>query len=155
MAILLKEIDRDNFSPCIKLDVGSGQKDFVASNAVSIAQSKVYPHMVPLAVYSDDKLVGFVMYGRDPETLQYWIVRLMIDAENQGRGLGRAAAVALIDLLKQKENCDQIFLCVVPENTVAQKLYLSIGFEPTGAVEDGEIVMRLSLANNFDPISEI
>jgi len=97
MTISLKPIDRDNFRECIGLDVYPEQKEFVGSNVVSIAESKVYPHRVPLAMYNDDELVGFVMHGRDPEKLRHWIVRLMIDRAFQGRGFGRAAALALID----------------------------------------------------------
>jgi diamine N-acetyltransferase len=77
MTISLKPVDRDNFRKCIGLDVYPEQKEFVGSNVVSIAESKVYPHRVPLAVYNDDELVGFVMHGRDPEKFRHWIVRLM------------------------------------------------------------------------------
>ena len=101
MTISLRPIDKDNFRPCIELDVNPEQREFVASNVVSIAESKVYPHRVPLGVYNDDELVGFVMYSRDPVKLRYWIVRLMIDRAFQGRGFGRAAVLALIDLMKQ------------------------------------------------------
>jgi diamine N-acetyltransferase len=148
MTISLKPIDRDNFRECIGLDVYPEQKEFVGSNVVSIAESKVYPHRVPLAVYNNDELVGFVMHGRDPEKFRHWIVRLMIDRAFQGRGFGRAAALALIDLMKHLDGCDEIFLCVVPENTFAQKLYSGLGFERTGEIHEGEIVMRLSLANS-------
>lgn len=150
MAVVLREIDKDNFAECIKLEVAPEQKDFVASNVVSIAQSKVYSHMVPMAVYNDDVMVGFVMYGCDPDTLQYWVIRLMIETRRQREGLGRAAMLELIKLLRKKENCDQISLSLVPENTGAQSLYSSLGFERTGEIDEGEIVMRLSFANNED-----
>lgn len=146
MTISLRPVDKDNFRECIGLDVNPEQKEFVASNVVSIAESKVYPHRVPLGVYNDDELVGFVMYGRDPEKRRGWIVRLMVDSAFQGRGFGRAATLALIDLMKHLDGCDEISLCFVPENTVAEKLYLSLGFKRTGEVEDGEIVMSLLLA---------
>jgi len=155
MTITLRPVDKDNFRQCIGLDVNPEQRDFVASNVVSIAESKVYPQMVPLAVYNDDELVGFVMHSRSQETLRYWIVRLMIDARWQGKGYGKAATRALIDLMKQLNGCDEMFLCVVPENTSAQKLYSGLGFERTGEIDEGEIVMRLSLANNADRKSQI
>lgn len=154
MTISLRPIDKDNFRECIGLDVKPDQKGFVASNVGSIAQSKVYPQMVPLAVYNDAELVGFVMYSRDSEKLRYWIVRLMIDARWQGKGFGKAATLVLIDLMKGLEDCSEIFLCVVLENTSAQKLYSSLGFERTGEIDEGEIVMRLSLANNANPKSK-
>jgi diamine N-acetyltransferase len=155
MTIALRPVDKDNFRQCIGLDVYPEQSDFVGSNVVSIAESKVYPHRVPLGVYNDDELVGFVMYSRSRKTLRYWIVRLMIDARWQGKGYGKAATRALIDLMKGCADCSEIFLCVVPENTFAQKLYSDLGFERTGEIDEGEIVMRLSLANNANPKSEI
>jgi RimJ/RimL family protein N-acetyltransferase len=33
----------------------------------------------------------------------------------------------------------------VPGNTVAERLYLSLGFQPTGEIKDGEIVVRREL----------
>lgn len=155
MAVILREIDKDNFAECVKLEVAPEQKNFVASNVASIAQSKVYQHMVPMAVYNDNAMVGFVMYGCHPETLQYWVIRLMIDARWQGKGLGRAAMLDLIKLLRKNYNCDQISLSFVPENTGAESLYSSIGFERTGEIDEGEVVMRLSFANNEDQVSQI
>jgi diamine N-acetyltransferase len=60
--IKLKDIDADNFWEVIKLSVAEHQKGFVATNTLSIAQSKVQLECIPLAVYEDETLVGFVMY---------------------------------------------------------------------------------------------
>ena len=60
--ILFKEITKDNFWDCIELSVLNEQVDFVTSNAVSIAQSKIQPECIPLAVYDDEVMVGFVLY---------------------------------------------------------------------------------------------
>jgi RimJ/RimL family protein N-acetyltransferase len=57
--------------------------------------------------------------------------------------------------MKHLDGCDEIFLCVVPENTSAQKLYSGLGFERTGEIHEGEIVMRLSLANSANPKSKV
>ena len=70
MTISLRPVDRDNFRECIGLDVNPEQREFVGSNVVSIAESKVYPQRIPLAVYNDDEMVGFVMHSRDPEKLR-------------------------------------------------------------------------------------
>lgn len=34
---------------------------------MSIAQAKIYPTANPLAVYHKDEMVGFVMFGFDPD----------------------------------------------------------------------------------------
>ncbi|MCX5977532.1 MAG: hypothetical protein NTV33_12100 [Coprothermobacterota bacterium] len=43
------------------------QKGFVADNVFSIAEAKVHSTFVPLAIYADQSLVGFTMYGFDPD----------------------------------------------------------------------------------------
>ncbi len=143
MAVTLRKIDDKNFWAVIKLDVGEGQESFVAPNVRSIAECVVYPYLFPNAIYSDDELVGFALYGRDPESLGYWIVRLMIDAAHQGKGFGKAATHALIDKMKNLPKCSEIFLSFVPDNSEAEHLYRMVGFEPTGETDDsGEIIMR-------------
>ncbi len=89
--ITLKEITRDNFWDCISLEVVPEQVDFVTSNAVSIAQSKVQPECIPMAVYDDDLMVGFVMYCIDEDDSEFWIYRMMIDKNHQSKGYGKKA----------------------------------------------------------------
>ncbi len=145
MNILLKEINEENFRQCTKLTVADGQEHFVASNVYSIAESKIYSYLTPLAVNNGENLVGFAMYGRDPKDKTYWIMRLMIDAQFQGNGFGKAAILALIERIKQLPEGHEIFLSYVPANIYAEKLYRSIGFERTGKTDDdGEIIMRFS-----------
>lgn len=145
MSVTLRPVDENNYRRVIALDVDPGQERFVARNVNSIAESKVYPYLIPAAVYSDDELVGFALYGRDPETGKYWIVRLMVDAAHQGKGYGRAAVLALIEEIQALPECGEIYLSLVPGNEAAEGLYQNVGFERTGEVEDGEVVMRYSL----------
>lgn len=143
MAVELRNINDKNFWQVIKLNVSEGQQNFVAPNVRSIAECVVYPYLVPNAIYAGEDLVGFALYGRDPGTGTYWIVRLMIDVEHQGKGLGKAATYALIDKMKALSECGEIFLSFVPVNIGAETLYRKVGFEPTGETDDsGEIIMR-------------
>jgi diamine N-acetyltransferase len=146
MAITLRPITRDNISQCIRLGTTEEQKNFVAPNVRSIAEAYVEPSFVPLAIYADDTLVGFVMYGRDPQTGFDWVIRLMIDAQHQGKGYGRAAMHEVLTRIRQQPDCKEIRISYEPANTVAEQLYRSIGFEPTGEIEDGEVVARLAVA---------
>ncbi len=63
MTMTLREITRENWLQCVRLKVAPEQEPFVAPNGVSLAQSKYEPEWVPLALYDDDEMVGFVMYG--------------------------------------------------------------------------------------------
>ena len=75
-------------------------------------------------------MVGFLMYGRDPEDGRYWIIRLMVDHNHQGKGYGRAALRQAIDLIRSKPDCsDDLSIGFKPDNKVAETLYTSLGFE--------------------------
>jgi diamine N-acetyltransferase len=143
MALQLCKISRDNLFECIGLNTSEDQKEFVASNVFSIAQAYVEPTWVPLAIYADDTMVGFVMHGREAETGFDWIIRLMIDARYQGRGYGRATMLDLLSTLKQSPDSKGIKISYSPENRTAERLYAQLGFRPTGQIEDGEIVAQL------------
>ena len=149
MSVSLREIDTGNFWQCLRLKIADGQEKFVAGNAISIAESKIYSYLTPLTVYSDDEIIGFVMYGRDPETGNFWLVRLMIDAKHQGKGYGKSATRAVIETLNEDFGCQEVFLSFVPENVGAEKLYSDLGFERTGETDDdGEIIMRFKSTHN-------
>lgn len=141
--ILLKEITRDNFWDCINLAVTKEQEDFVTSNAVSIAQSKVQPECIPLAVYHNDEIVGFVMYCIDEDDGEYWIYRMMIDKNYQSKGYGRETLKKLLETIKQDKNHNKIFLGVHIESKSAVKLYKGFDFEFNSQIFGSEHIMKL------------
>jgi len=145
MTITLQNITRDNWRACIKLTTTEAQTHFVASNVASIAQAYVEPSFVPLAIYNDDTMVGFAMIGRDDETGVDWIIRFMIDQTMQGKGYGRAAMQVLLARIRQQPDCREVRLSYEPDNIVAERLYESLGFRPTGEIEHGEVVARLAI----------
>jgi diamine N-acetyltransferase len=147
MSVELVAVSIENFDETLRLSVADDQLKFVATNAVSVAQSKFYPTLHTDTVYADGNAVGFVMYGFDPDEDRYYLVRLMIDQRYQGNGYGKSATEAVIRRLRDIKDCDAIYLSYVPANKGAAKLYRSIGFEETGETdkESGEIVMKYDL----------
>ncbi|MCK6206459.1 GNAT family N-acetyltransferase [Bacillus infantis] len=141
--VSLKEIDRHNFFDVIDLKVAEEQKSFVATNLFSLAQAKAFPECNCLAIYHEEKLVGFTMYCIDFDDKEYWIYRLMIDAKYQSKGYGKAAMEKLIELIKEDKDHQVIYLSFEPENDRAKEMYEKLGFEADGRVIDGEIVYRL------------
>ncbi len=146
----LREINQDNWKQAIRLDVAPEQKRFVASNLYSIAEAIFNPTFAPLAIYDEaastskaETMVGFLMYGTNTDNDELWILRLMVDQQYQGRGYGRAAMEEIIHRLKAEPDCQEIFTSYEPDNDVAAKLYRSLGFEDTGRIEDGELVVCL------------
>src|SRR5690554_138408 len=148
MSIRFEDVTRDNFMACIRLQPREDQRHFVAPNAVSLAESKFYPELVPQAIYARDTLVGFLMWAPeepDDEPGTIWLVRLMIDARYQGNGYGGAAMEAFIAQARANPQAAQILLSVEPDNAGAEALYTGVGFQRTGAIQEGEVVVRLAL----------
>lgn len=155
MNVSLREITPENFKECIDLKVADEQSSFVASNLMSIAQSKIFPSRNPVAVYAGDEMVGFAMFGFDADDGRFYLGRLMIAAAHQGKGYGKAAVLAVIETLRENPDCREIYLSFVPENINAERLYEKIGFERTGELNGDEIVMRYKIETNANPQSEI
>lgn len=145
MMVELREITRDNWKDCVRLKVAEDQQGFVASNAVSLAQSKYEPDYVPTGVYDGEKMVGFIMYAPgDHNGEKCWFIdRLMVGKDYQHKGYGRAAMQNLLAHLKAQPGYAAIYISFVPENEPAKNLYASLGFQDTGEIDDGEIVYRL------------
>jgi diamine N-acetyltransferase len=154
MNVTLREVTPENFKECVNLKVADTQASFVASNVMSLAYSRFYPTVTPMAVYAGDEMVGFVLFGLDPDDDRYYLIRLMIDERHQGRGYGKAAVERVIEKMRENPECRELYLSFVPENTGAEALYKSVGFERTGEIAEGEIVMRYDMtkeANNGRP----
>lgn len=127
------ELDSENWYDCCNLEVAENQKKYMEPNAVSIAQSKFEPSLKPYAIYSDDKVAGFLMYNSVPEELDgYWIYRIMVDQAYQGKGIGKAASKLMIDKMAESLQAKKIVVGYHPENTGAHKLYASLGFVDNG-----------------------
>ncbi|NMD68654.1 GNAT family N-acetyltransferase [Bacillus sp. DNRA2] len=141
--INLKEIDSRNFYQCILLKSEQSNQhtlfeENVASNAFSIAQSKVEPEWETKAIYNEeDEIIGFAMYGLSPILNIFFISRLMIDYKFQGNGYGRLALLKIIEEVR-KSHREAIYTSFVPTNEKAKNLYTSLGFTDTGrSVEFG------------------
>ncbi len=141
--IIFKEVNKENFWDCIELSVTQEQVDFVTSNAISIAQSKVQTECIPLAVYDNEIMIGFIMYCIDEDDSEYWIYRMMIDKNYQSKGYGKKALEKLLKIIKQDKTHNKIFLGVHKESTYAVKLYKSFGFNFNGQVFGNEHIMLL------------
>jgi diamine N-acetyltransferase len=145
MDITLRPVTRQAFDRVIDLKTTPEQEAFVASNLYSLAESAIEPDWTPLAICAGEKVVGFAMYGQEADAGRWWIIRFMIGAEHQGKGYGAAALSKLIALMTERHAPREIFLGYEPGNGVAERLYARFGFEPTGEMEEGEIIARLEV----------
>lgn len=130
-----REIDRSNYWDCMLLTVDNGQEGFVADNKRSLVEAAYEDGLYTLGIYHEETMVGFILYDYD-ETFPGWSMsRFMIGKQFQGKGYGKQAALAFIDYFKKRHSADKLYISVSLENTVARKLYASIGFEERKEVE--------------------
>ncbi|MGE7908715.1 GNAT family N-acetyltransferase [Lysinibacillus xylanilyticus] len=144
--ISLRSIDQSNWEACIQLKPKQEQGGFIASNLYSIAESKFLPHMKIKAIYFEEILIGFAMYGIDSDDGNYWVYRFMIDEQFQGRGHGKSAMKLIIeDIQSRDDRTDVIWLGYQPDNEQARKLYASVGFKESGMAPWGEMLAKYSV----------
>ncbi len=151
-SVTLREITADTVRAVTELSVAKGQDKFVAPNAVSLAQALFTPNAWYRAIYLGEEMTGFVMLEDEsllspsPPQPEVGVWRFMVDARFQRRGIGRAALLQVIEHVRGKGLFTSLQLSYVPGPGCAEPFYLSLGFRPTGRVDNGEIVLELPLA---------
>lgn len=152
MQVSLREITAETVRAVIKLSVAESQTGFVASNAISLAQALFAPEAWYRAIYRDEELVGFVMLADEsllsppPAAPNISVWRFMIDEKFQGQGIGRAALLLVIEHARSKGIFKTLELSYVPGPACPEPFYLGIGFQHTGRVDEGEIILDFQLA---------
>ena len=159
--IRLEKINGKNVWYALKLKVSDEQKNFVASNEISIIEAYIAitgnGYAFPFVIYDDAVPVGFLMIGfsvydcwEDAPKIakgNYNLWRLMIDKNYQGKGYGRKAIELALDFIKTFP-CGKAKYCWIsyePENSAARKLYSSFGFVETGEKDGEELIAILDL----------
>ena len=153
--IRFEEITNKNIWKVCMLEPFEEQKDFVAENIQSLAEAYATRNegnnVMPMAVYSDDDLIGFVMIGKgtvgnenesDLIKENYSLWRLMIDKKYQGKGLGKQTIDAVMALIRTFPfgEAKKVWLSYEPENTRARDIYRKYGFVENGEMCGNEIV---------------
>ena len=135
--IELKKVTKDNLDDILNLQLSEHQKKFVSSTAYSLAQAYVYYETAfPFAIYADDILVGFIMFGFYETRDQYTLWKFLIDKRFQNMGYGRAALEQGLAYIKETFAPKEIYTGVSLGNEAAKRLYISLGFRQTGLIED-------------------
>ena len=150
----MREITRENWRATLSLAVHPEQQRFIADYApiaaIALAKAYIRPDglvWLPYAIYAAEELVGLIELAYEPNSRdQYWVYHFFIDHVQQGKGYGKAAFQAFIrQIREQHQHCRQLNLTVHPENSRAQQLYTSLGFQPDGRELSGEPVYSLSI----------
>ena len=113
-------------------------EEFVASNALSIVQSVYEDGWIIKAIEHDGELIGFTMFGWNEEEGFYELCRIMIDRTMQNKGYGTQAIQLILDEMKARFGCKEVYLSTDPENAVGIHVYEKIGFQPEDSSDSDE-----------------
>lgn len=138
----LKRITEENFIDAFNLKLAPGQERFVSHPIRSLAQAYVYREQCqPLGIYTDGRMVGYVMVIYDYDVPEYDIWHMMIDESEQGHGCGSAALDRVLDYIRTKPfgPSNRVALTCSKNNLIARRLYESKGFRTTGVEDEDEM----------------
>ena len=144
----LRKITEDNFIDAFNLKLAPGQEKYVSHPIRSLAQAYVYREQCQaFGIYAEEKMIGYVMVIYDYDVPEYDIWHMMIDESAQGQGYGNDALDRVIDYIRMKPfgDTDRVALTCNKNNPIARKLYESKGFSATGAEDEDEIELVMTV----------
>jgi diamine N-acetyltransferase len=152
---------RDIVSPADRaavmgLRLGPGQDQYLNSMEEIFEEAdeeqRAMPH--PWAVHDAETgaLVGFAMISDNiPEPMDddlvgpYFLWKLLIDHQHQGRGYGAATLDAVAGYVATRPGADVLYTSCSDGPGSPRGFYLGYGFTDTGRVLDGENVLEIGL----------
>lgn len=146
--IELRKVTPENWRDVANLELEPSQTDYVAPNSYSLAEAAYRTQCIPRAIYSDDIVVGFIMYTPlEPfdNPTEFEVFRFMVDRQYQNQGIGRSALTLALDEIKQTPNLEVIWIGYSPSNPVAKDFYTSFGFVEDLLDDSGEMKAKIVL----------
>ena len=141
--IYFKPVDESNEHLVRKITLKSDQRNFIETVDDCLAEAEEYKQWQPVAIYHNDDVVGFAMYGSFGPNRYTWIDRIMIDEKYQGQGFGKEAMKGLIKKVSEEYKVDVLYLSIIEENKVAERLYKQIGFKYINKKDpNGELIFE-------------
>jgi len=149
VAFSVRPVDASNLDAVMKLEVAAGQRRFVATVPVSLAQVAYEPAGRAVAMFDGDDAVGMMLLydarlDKDKPDGQLYVWRLLVDARHQGRGYGRLAVAWVIDEARRL-GFKTVGLSHVDLPGGPAGFYAKLGFAYTGEVDDSELKMVFKL----------
>ena len=78
----------------------------------------------------------------------------MIAESHQGKGYARRAMELLIEHVRGRPMAEELVLSYVPGDGNPEGFYRGLGFEPTGELLEGEVVMSLRVSHHSGRTAE-
>ena len=131
------------------LSLKPGQEQFLAPVSYGIAATVIDPQTSWQRVVLDgDDVVGFVSANFDLEATQDYfqsvLWRINVDADDQGRGVGRFAVAKLIDEARER-GMSHVNVIYEAGSGGPEAFFERVGFTPVGETEYGEVIAEIRI----------
>ncbi len=127
-----------------------GQEQFLAPVSYGIAATVINPQTSWQRVVLDgDQVVGFVSANFDPdapeEHFRSVLWRINVDADDQGKGVGRFAVEQLVEEARSR-GVDHVNVIYEAGEDGPEAFFLRVGFTPVGETEYSEVIAEIRVA---------
>ncbi len=140
--VSLVEITAGTVRSIAALQVAPSQRNFVASNVLSMAEANFDKGAWFRAIHAGETAVGFVMLQdsslpgaspvEDSEASDIWLWRFMIAEAWQKHGFGRQALDKIVEHARSRPGMTRLLASYVPGPGCPRDFYLKYGFRETG-----------------------
>ncbi|MDP3950910.1 GNAT family N-acetyltransferase [Microbacterium sp.] len=132
------------------LSLKPGQEQYLAPVSYGIAATVINPQTSWQRVILDrNEVVGFVSASFDPQSedehFRSVLWRINVDADDQGRGVGRFAVESLLDEARRR-GMDHVNVIYEAGDNGPEAFFQRVGFTPVGETEYSEVIAEIRLA---------
>ncbi|MFH8250560.1 GNAT family N-acetyltransferase [Microbacterium sp. B2969] len=145
----LVELSASTIVAVNNLSLKPGQEQFLAPISYAVAGAVANPATAWQRVVLDgDEVVGFVSANFDDdapeEHFRSVLWRINVDADDQGRGVGRFAVEKLLEEAR-KRGKDHVDVIYEAGEGGPEAFFQRVGFTPVGETEYGEVIAEIRL----------
>ncbi|WP_336631014.1 MULTISPECIES: GNAT family N-acetyltransferase [unclassified Microbacterium] len=131
------------------LSLKPGQEAFLAPTSYAVAGAVVNPATAwQRVVLDEDEVVGFVSANFDAdapdEHFRSVLWRINVDADDQGRGVGRFAVEKLLEEARDR-GVDRVAVIYEAGQGGPEQFFTRVGFVPVDETEFGEVIAEIRL----------
>jgi diamine N-acetyltransferase len=143
----LVELSASTIVAVNNLSLKPGQEQFLAPVSYAVAGAVANPATAWQRVVLDgDEVVGFVSANFDDEAPEEYfrsvLWRINVDADDQGRGVGRFAVAQLLEEARRRGK-DHVDVIYEPGEGGPEAFFRRVGFTPVGETEYGEVIAEV------------
>jgi diamine N-acetyltransferase len=145
----LEELSASTIVAVNNMSLKPGQEEYLSPVSYGIAATVVNPQTSwQRVVLEGDDVVGFISANFDPdfpqEHFRSVLWRINVDAEDQGKGIGRFAVEALLAEARER-GMDHVNVIYEAGEGGPALFFERVGFTPVGETEYGEVIAETGL----------